>query len=301
MNGFAERLFDACRRKESVVCVGLDPRAELLPPEHRPATGDPDAVAAAYESFGRDVIDIVAPSAAALKPQAAFFEALGPPGFAAYCRLCDAARERGLLVIADVKRGDIGSTAEAYAAAWLGPRGSRPPLADACTVNAWLGADGVKPFADAARAGGGGIFVLVKTSNPSSGEIQDLQLADGGTVCERMAALVRGWAQPPGPSGYGPVGAVVGATWPAHLRELRRALPESVILIPGYGAQGAAAADVADGFDADGLGAIVNASRSITFPWGRPERCPAAWREAIRDAATAMRAELNAALAARPR
>ncbi len=293
MKPFAARLHEAMRAKKSAVCVGLDPRLEALPaPLRGAARGDAVAQAAAFEEFCVGVLDAVRHVAVAVKPQAAFFERLRSPGVAALERVIAAARARDLLVIADVKRGDIGTTAEAYAEAWLGGA-EFSPLADACTVNAFLGGDGVKPFVKAATQHGGGIFVLVKTSNPGSAELQDL-VSDGKTISAHVAALVRGWNERSGEA-YGPVGAVVGATWPAHLVALRAELPGSVLLLPGYGAQGAGAADVVGGFDADGLGAIVTASRSVTFPWGS-SAAPADWRGMIGAAAEKMRSELDVAL-----
>lgn len=291
---FTQRLAAAMDDKRSAVCVGIDPRFDSLPAALRGAQrGNAEAQAAAFEEFGLGVIEAVAEHAVAIKPQAAFFERLRAPGFAAFTRLCAAARERGLMVVADVKRGDIGTTAEAYAEAYLGGD-EFEPMADACTVNAYLGSDGVKPFVQQAVRHGGGIFVLVKTSNKSSAELQDLEI-NGQPLCERMAALVDTWNQPRDASGYGPVGAVVGATWPGHLERLRALLPASVLLLPGYGAQGAGAADVLPGFDAQGRGALVTASRSVTFPWGSKE-APSDWRGMIGTAAAAMRAEIYDAL-----
>lgn len=291
---FVQRLFSACEKKRSVVCVGLDPRLASLPGALRLAKrGDAEAQAAAFEEFGLGVIAAVASVAVALKPQAAFFERLRAPGFAAYERICHAARRAGLLVIADVKRGDIGTTAEAYAEAFLGGE-EFPPMSDACTVNAYLGSDGVKPFLQQALRHQGGLFVLVKTSNKSSAEVQDID-AGGSAVHERVATLVNSWNQPRDSTGYGPMGAVVGATWPEHLRRLRQQLPASVLLLPGYGAQGAGPADVVPGFDAQRRGALVTASRSVTFPWGERE-APADWQGMVASAAEDMRAEIATAL-----
>lgn len=294
MKSFAERVLEAAALKESAVCVGIDPRWESLPASLRGSSrGDAATQAAAFEEFGCGVIDAVRTSAVAIKPQAAFFERLRTPGFQAFERVCAHARKQGLLVIADVKRGDIGSTAEAYAEAYLGGE-EFPPLADACTVNAYLGSDGVTPFVAQARRHHGGLFVLVKTSNKSSGELQDLDCG-GVPVHERMAGLVAQWNQPLDAQGYGPVGAVVGATWPGHLKRLRSLLPTSLLLLPGYGAQGAGAADVIPGFDAQRRGALVTASRSVTFPWGSGA-APADWRGMVGEAAEAMRREIAAAL-----
>jgi orotidine-5'-phosphate decarboxylase len=301
VTGFGDRLAAAIETKDSVVCVGLDPRIELIPPSCRRA-GEaragygPAGHAAAFEIFGRKVIELVTPYAVAIKPQAAFFEALGSVGFAVFERLCEAAREAELLVIADVKRGDIGTTAAAYARAYLEVRGERPPLADCCTVNPYLGTDGIRPFVEAGAAAEGGVFVLVKTSNPSARELQDLHVGSR-RVHHHVAALVNELgSESVGRSGYGPVGAVVGATWPEDLTEARKLMPHAFLLVPGFGAQGATARDVIGAFDKRGQGAIVAASRSITFPWSQQARCPDDWEARIVAAAKAMRHDLREAV-----
>ena len=294
MTGFGDRLAAAIETKDSVVCVGLDPRLELIPPdcrrqgEARDGYGGPGH-AAAFEIFGSRIIELVSPFAVAIKPQIAFFEALGVDGYRAFEVLCRKARAAGLLVIADVKRGDIGSTAEAYARAFLESRGDQPPISDACTVNPYLGSDGLRPFIDSAMMEGGGVFVLVKTSNPSARELQDLAVG-GRRVHQHVAEIVRQLgATRVGASGYGAVGAVVGATWPDDLVEARKAMPNSFLLVPGFGAQGATAKDVVGAFDARGQGAVVNASRSVTFPWSAEGRCPADWERRVVEAVVRMR------------
>lgn len=300
MTGFGDRVIQAIAAR-GPVCVGLDPRESLLPPDVIASVEDaPDpttATARAFAEFCRQVIDAVAPHASAVKPQAAFFEQLLSPGFAAFEQVCRYARQRGLIVVGDVKRGDIGTTAAAYAHAYLEPVAGQPPLTDACTVNPWLGTDGVQPFVEAGMRHGGGAFVLVKTSNPSSGELQDLSIQDE-TVSERVAGLVERWNAPHlGTSGYGPLGAVVGATYPEHLGSLRRQLSTAVLLVPGYGAQGGGAKDVVGAFDDGGTGALITASRSVTFPWAKEGACPANWRERISDAAAEMRDDIAQVLA----
>lgn len=287
---FADRLAEAIRQKDSRVCVGLDPRLDLLP--ELPATSASGRV----EAFCRDICAAVAPHAVAVKPQSAYFEALAPDGLACMWRVIRQARKLGLLVIVDAKRNDIGSTAEAYAQACLGlHEGQTEPLADAVTVNAYLGADGVRPFVEAAAGYGVGVFVLVKTSNPSSGDLQDLRLASGLTVYQHMADLVADWGKGlVGQSGYSSVGAVVGATYPPQLRELRRRVPTVPFLIPGYGHQGATADDVAGGFDQAGLGAVVNSSRGIIYAY---RKHGSSFSEAAAQATEEMRLALNAALA----
>lgn len=287
---FADRLCEAVRCKDSRLCVGLDPRLDLLPPDLCCGASHATRV----ERFCLDIIAAVAPCAVAVKPQAAYFEALGPPGMLALERVMCFAHELGLLVILDGKRNDIGSTAEAYAEAYLRPRGSngRPP-ADALTVNAYLGHDGVEPFIRMAHEAGTGLYVLVKTSNPGSGQLQDLRLENGLTVYQHMADLVAQWGQDlVGKSGYSSVGAVVGATYPEQLAELRQRIPQTPFLVPGYGFQGATAADVAAAFDARGLGAVVNSARGIIYAYRKRE---GTYTEAAAEAASEARDELNRA------
>lgn len=274
MTPFADRLAEAVRRAGNPLCVGLDPRWESLPRELRIRFGAEslDAVAAAIEVFCLRVLDLVAGRVGVVKPQSAFFEACGPPGLATLQSITRRAKDLGLLVILDSKRGDIASTAAAYADAAFGGTAisnRRFPVwaADAITVNPYLGRDAVEPFITAARQVGGGVFVLVRTSNPGAGLFQDLDCA-GKKVYRHVAAAVADWnAGGFGTCGLGDVGAVVGATHPKELAELRAELPGVWLLVPGYGAQGAAASDVAAAFRADGLGAIVNSSRGITFPF----------------------------------
>lgn len=271
------RLAAALRAKRTALCVGLDPRPESLPSSlvaHH--AGD---VAAAVEEFCLRVLDIVAPLAPAVKPQSAFFEALGPAGFLALHHVMRRARELGLVTILDAKRGDIASTAAAYAKAAF-----EVFDADALTVNPYLGRDAVEPFIESARKHQRGVFVLVRTSNPGAGLFQDL-LCDGRRLFRHVAAAVAEWD-----AGNGDVGAVVGATHPAELELLREQLPDAWFLIPGYGAQGGTADDVRLGFRADGLGAIVNSSRGVTFPFKPGD---ANWESAIEIAAKTAATELR--------
>jgi orotidine-5'-phosphate decarboxylase len=259
---FADRLAEAVQRKGSQLVVGLDPRVELLPVELQ---GDTSA-AAACSRFCRGIVDAVAPAAVAVKPQSAFFDALGPDGAGAFEEVCDYARAAGLLVIADAKRGDIGSTARAYASAFLEPRGAGPPLADALTVNSYLGRDAVEPFLQACRLHGAGVFCLVKTSNAGGAEIQDLALSDGRPLWHEVARLVAEWGEEyVGENGLSAVGAVVGATHPRAVGEARKLMPQAVLLLPGVGAQGATPADVARAFTSGPASALVNVSRSVLY------------------------------------
>jgi len=295
-SSFSNRLTAAIRAKRTPVVVGLDPRWESLPDTLRHAVDETGAgKAAAYAKFCREVIDVVAPLVPAIKPQIAFFEELGPLGLMSLATVIAYARQCGLLVIVDAKRNDIGSTAAAYAGAYFGKEAAWP--ADALTVSPYLGDDSLAPFVDAARQSGSGLFVLVKTSNPGGGQFQDL-VSEGKPLYRHVAAHVeRLTSEDVDATGYGSVGAVVGATYPAQLAELRAAMPHAWFLIPGYGSQGATAKDVAGGFDASGLGAVVNNSRGIIFAHQRKEYAhfgPDRWQSAV-EAATK---EMIAALAA---
>ena len=296
MQHFADRMAAAVKRKKTAVAVGLDPRIEQLPKALLSNVADPMARAAAYRVFCEGVIDAVASLVPVVKPQAAFFEQLGPPGIDALAAVIQHARQAGLIVILDAKRGDIGSTAEAYADAYLAGTSSGM-AADALTVNPYLGDDSLTPFVAAAQAHGGGVFVLVKTSNPGGGQFQDL-IADGRPVYRHVAEHVASLAaDSAGDCGYGLVGAVVGATYPEQLAELRAVMPRAWLLVPGYGSQGGKAKDVAAAFDASGLGALVNNSRGIIFAHSQPrfERFgPARWQDAVAAATREMIAELRA-------
>jgi orotidine-5'-phosphate decarboxylase len=252
------------------VLVGLDPRSESLPAG---ILTDPSAakrlpaaeIAAAFGRFCRGVIDVVAPLVPAVKPQAAFFEQLGPDGMAVLAEVIAYAEQHGLLVILDGKRNDIGSTAAAYAEGILGRDGQSSWGADALTVSPYLGDDSLQPFIDVAAQRSAGVFVLVKTSNPGGRMLQDL-VADGRPIYRHIGDYVERQALATlGTCGYGAVGAVVGATYPAQLAELRAAMPHTLFLVPGFGSQGGTARDVAAAFDATGHGAIVNNSRGIIF------------------------------------
>jgi orotidine-5'-phosphate decarboxylase len=259
MRPFADRLTEAAARRSPAV-VGIDPHLALLPAAHRERVALGRAQAGeAVRDWCRIVLDAVDDLVPAIKPQVAFFEQLGAPGWAALEDVCAEARRRGLLVIADAKRGDIGSTAEAYAMALLDDSG--PIGADALTASPWLGRDSLAPLVKTCDTQGKGLFVLVRTSNPGGGE---LQAGDGAA---RVAGWVREWnATRRGESGYGPVGAVVGATVPDEARELRAVLAGAIVLVPGYGAQGGSARDAAACFDPGRRGAVVNSARGVTFP-----------------------------------
>ncbi len=297
---YADRLSAAVKRCGTPVLVGLDPRLDSLPAALVASTGrdTPGEKAAAYEAFCRGVIDVVAPLVPAVKPQAAFFEQLGPGGMVALGRVIRYASEKGLLVILDGKRNDIGSTAVAYAEGILGPGEQSPWGADALTVSPYLGDDSLRPFVDVAVKRDAGIYVLVKTSNPGGAMLQDLK-ADGKQLFEHVGTFVNQLAKESlGECGYGAVGAVVGATWPAQLADLRSSMPQTWFLVPGFGSQGGTAADVAPAFDETGLGAIVNNSRGILFAYGREPYAEkfgeSRWQEAVEAATRDMIGQLAA-------
>lgn len=265
---FADRLAAAVERKGAALCVGLDPDPELMP----------DGIGVVEFCCG--IVDAVAGVAVAVKPQAAFFEAQGPAGWAALAEVCGYAREAGLLVIADAKRGDVPSTARAYAAAFA-------PLADAVTVNPYLGFDSLEPFF---AHDGLGVLVVVKTSNPGSVDIQDLPLADGRPLWQHVAGLVDRWGEDHvGASGLSSVGAVVGATFPQEVAEARRLMPRAVLLLPGVGVQGGRPDELAEAFAAGPAGALVSASRSVLYADGGP-----GWQDAAAAEASRLADELRA-------
>ena len=283
--------------------IGLDPMPDYLPPEL--SAEYPDVCDAIF-AFNRGIIDAAADIAPAVKPQAAFYERLGLKGVICLMKTIAYAKAAGMFVILDAKRGDIGSTAKAYAEAYLSDRGPVPEkkddidyseafsLVDALTVNGYLGSDGVIPFLDAAKANDKAIFVLAKTSNPSSGELQDRE-TDGRPVYELMGAMIDSWgADSVAADGYSACGAVIGATYPRQLSAMRKLMPHTFFLIPGYGAQGGGAADAAPGFDENGGGAIVNSSRGIMLSYRKKPELN--WKDAVREAVIAMRSDLKSAI-----
>jgi orotidine-5'-phosphate decarboxylase len=302
MDHFADLLAAAVQRTKTAVCVGLDPRLGNLPTGLISGRGTTNATAAAaFTKFCQGVIDVIAPLVPVAKVQAAFFEELGPPGMEAMADVIDYAQSRNLLVIVDAKRNDIGSTAEAYARGFLG-RSESAWHADALTVSPYLGGDSLSPFVEVALERGAGVFVLVKTSNPGSGLLQDL-VCNGQPMYRHAAQHVeRLAAANVGECGYGAVGAVVGATYPTQLVELRTLMPHTWFLVPGYGSQGGTAADAAAAFDGRGLGAVVNNSRGIIFAHENPKFSQrfgsAKWQAAVEAATRAMIAALAAEIPA---
>ena len=314
---FTARLHERILALDTRVCLGIDPRPALHARESRLESGRTSvregALASGVESaeavaeYFALVLEATHDLIACCKPQSAFFEAMGIPGIEALERVMSQAKSLGVPVLLDAKRGDIATTAEAYATAYLA---DGQLAADALTVNGYLGMDSIEPFIASAAANGRGVFVLLKTSNPGSVDIQDLDLAGGVKLYQHLAGLLRGRAAslPADRHGYTAVGVVVGATHAAHLAELRTALPTSVMLVPGYGAQGGTAVDVAAAFDGAGLGAVVSASRSLTYAAGTADALadatahPHAASEAMRATRAAtetMRDAINRALASR--
>jgi orotidine-5'-phosphate decarboxylase len=308
MDNFADRLSRKIRETRNPTVMGLDPQLDFIPESIREYFGrqcdDPVmASSLAIYEFNRRLIDSVADLVPAVKPQLAFYEQYGSPGMTALRQTIQYAKKCGLIVIADAKRNDIGSTAEAYARAYLGTTplidGTDQAMfdADAMTINGYLGQDSVTPFLKLFGERGCGIFVLVRTTNPSAGDLQDLVLSDGRPVYEAVAAKVTEWgAEYLGTCGYSSVGAVVGATWPLQASRLRKMMPRTMILVPGYGAQGGTADDAANCFGHDGGGAIVNASRSLMLAWKKQQLPHESFDLAARREALLMKADLRQAL-----
>jgi orotidine-5'-phosphate decarboxylase len=288
---FGDRVAEAVDRKRSQLLVGLDPRPELLPVELR---GDVHlsrgAAADAVARFCRGLIDAVAPYVVGVKAQMACFETMGADGLRAFEEVCEYARAANLLVVADGKRGDIGSTARAYADSYLERRDDGPPPVDALTVSPYLGGDSIEPFLAACRRAGTGIFCLVKTSNAGSADIQDATLSDGRRVWHQVAELVSDWGRDlVGERGLSSVGAVVGATYPRAVGEARRLMPQQILLLPGIGAQGATPADVARAFTSGPASALVPVSRSVIYAF---RVAGADWRKAAAAEAARLRGEV---------
>lgn len=304
MQNAMDKLINKIRKTNNPSIMGLDPRYEMIPECIRNKyDATVEGVCNAFLEFNKGLIDSVCDIVPAVKPQIAFYEMFGTKGIEVFDKTCKYAKEKGMCVIADIKRGDIGTTAEGYSNAFLGKAkiGEKDfPMFDVdfATVNPYLGTDGVLPFIMDCKKYGKGIFILVKTSNKSSGELQDLKLENGQTVYEKVADLVKTWGEDSiGEYGYSSIGAVVGATYPIQIKELRELMPKTYFLIPGYGAQGGKAEDIALGFK-DGLGGIVNASRSLMVAY-KSDRWKDKFSEedygkATRAEAIRMRDELNA-------
>lgn len=303
MKNAMDKLINRIKETNNPTVMGLDPRYDMIPESIRTKySEDIEGACKAILEFNKELIDSVYDIVPAVKPQIAFYEMFGAEGIKVFNETCKYAKQKGMIIIADVKRGDIGSTAAGYSNAYLGktPIGQEKVSiydVDFVTVNPYLGIDGVKPFIDDCKEYGKGIFILVKTSNKSSGELQDLKLENSTTIYEKVAELVNSWGEElVGEYGYSSVGAVVGATYPIQIKELREIMPKTYFLIPGYGAQGGKAEDIALGFK-DGIGGIVNASRSLMSAY-KSDRWKDKYSEkefgkATRAEAIRMRDELN--------
>lgn len=306
-----DRLIEKIEKLHAPVVVGLDPMLSYVPAslkekafaEHGETL---EGAAEAIWQFNKGIVDAVWDLIPAVKPQIAMYEQFGIPGLAAFAKTCEYCRSKGLVVIGDVKRGDIGSTSAAYATGHLGSVQVGDTKCsgfaeDFITVNPYLGSDGVKPFVEVCKQENKGIFVLVKTSNPSSGEFQD-QLVDGVPLYELVAKKVTEWGEECMGTVYSNVGCVVGATYPEMGRKLRKLMPKTYILVPGYGAQGGKAEDLVHYFNDDGLGAIVNSSRGIIAAY-KQEKYAAFGEEhfadASRQAVVDMIEDITSALAGR--
>ena len=303
-----DRLIEKIVETQNPTVAGLDPKLEYVPASIKNACFEKhgntlEGAAAALFEFNKAIIDKIYDIVPAIKPQAAYYEMYSWQGVKALADTIAYAQSKGMFVITDGKRNDIGTTMQAYAAAHLGTTdicGEEVHAfgADALTVNGYLGTDGIKPLTDICKAEDKGIFVLVKTSNPSSGELQDMELTNGATVYEQMGRMCESWGEElPGKYGYSGVGAVVGATYPDQLLEMREKAPHTFFLVPGYGAQGAGADEAVAGFTAEGKGAIVNSSRAIMTAWKKREDLePEEFGVAARQEALDMKEKLNAAL-----
>ena len=270
MKNIIDQLIEKIKIMKNPTVIGLDPRYEMLPKcvkDKYPKTLE--GVGQAIIEYNKALIDAIYDIIPAIKLQIAFYEMYGIPGMQAFKVTCEYAKQKGMFVIADIKRGDIGSTAQGYSNAYLGKtkiEENEQSLYDIdfVTVNPYMGTDCVKPFIDDCKKYNKGLFILVKTSNPSSGELQDVKLENGEEVYTRVAKYVEKWGEElRGEYNYSSISAVVGATYPEQLKQLRQIAPHTYFLIPGYGAQGGKAEDIALGFDENGLGGIVNASRSL--------------------------------------
>lgn len=301
-----DRLIRAIEEKNNPTVAGLDPKLQFIPGFIKGKSFDKygntlEGAADAVLTFNKGLIDELCDIVPAVKPQCAYYEMYGWQGVQALYETIKYAKSKGLFVITDGKRNDIGATMEAYAAAHLGKTEVNGELiesfpADALTVNGYLGSDGIKPLLGICKDEDKGIFVLVKTSNPSSGELQD-KLIESKTIYREMGDMCEGWGKDSrGEYGYSAVGAVVGATYPEQLTELRQVLPHTFFLVPGYGAQGGGAKDIIGAFDQKGRGAVINSSRAIMCAYKNGEYTEKDYAKAARAEAIRMRDEINSAL-----
>ncbi len=294
-----DKLIEKIIETQNPTVAGLDPKLDYVPASIKNACFEKygktlEGAAAALLEFNKRIIDNICDIVPAVKPQAAYYEMYGWQGVKALTETIAYAKAKGMFVITDGKRNDIGTTMEAYATAHLGATDVAGESveafgADALTVNGYLGTDGIKPLAGICKERDKGIFVLVKTSNPSSGELQDMKLENGATVYEQMGRMCESWGEElMGKYGYSAVGAVVGATYPGQLAEMREKAPHTFFLVPGYGAQGGGAEDAKNAFDKNGLGAIINSSRGIMCAWKKQGLTEEDFAEAARTEALRM-------------
>ena len=304
MEKIIDKLVNKIKETNNPTVIGLDPRYEMIPNCIKEKySQDLEGISKAIIEFNKKLIDETCDIIPAVKVQIAFYEMYGIEGLKAFKETCNYAKSKNMLVIADAKRGDIGSTAEGYSKAFLGRTkiGDKEiPIFDVdfLTVNAYFGIDCVKPFIEDCKKYGKGIFILVKTSNPSSGELQDLKTKDGDEIYTEMVKLVEKWGEElRGEYGYSSISAVVGATYPKQLKQIREIAPHTFFLIPGYGAQGGKAEDIALGFDSNGLGGIVNNSRGLMCAYKsdlwKDKFSEEDFAKATREEAIRMRDELN--------
>ena len=298
-----DRLIEGIVKMQNPTVAGLDPKLDYVPASIKESCFEKygktlEGAAAALLEFNKAIIDKIYDIVPAIKPQAAYYEMYGRQGVKALCETIAYAKSKGMFVITDGKRNDIGTTMEAYATAHLGTTdvaGEEIDAfgADALTVNGYLGTDGIKPLAEICDKKDKGIFVLVKTSNPSSGELQDMKLENGSTVYAQMGSMCENWGESlMGKYGYSGVGAVVGATYPDQLAEMRAKAPHTFFLVPGYGAQGGGAQDAKNAFDKRGLGAIINSSRGIMCAWKKQGLTEDDFAEAARAEALRMKEDI---------
>ncbi|MBQ6568653.1 MAG: orotidine-5'-phosphate decarboxylase [Clostridia bacterium] len=305
-----DRLIKAIDKTGNPTVAGLDPKLDYIPDTIKEKAFAQygrgfDGAAAAILEFNKGLIDALCDIVPAVKPQCAYYEMYGWQGVKALSETIDYAKQSGMFVITDGKRNDIGSTMESYACAHIGTTdicGEKLAAfgADALTVNGYLGSDGINPLLNICRENDKGIFVLVKTSNPSSGELQDRILSSGISIYQQMGIFAESWGEDTRSLyGYSAVGAVVGATYPRQLEQMRKECPHTMFLVPGYGAQGGGAKDIIGAFDADGRGAIINSSRAIMCAYKKDGCSPEEYAEAARREAIRMRDEIAAAISER--
>ena len=307
MANMMDRLIDKIKETNNPTVIGIDPKYDMIPEcIKNKYEQNMEGVAKAIEEFNKALIDATFDIIQAVKINIAFYEMYGLEGMKVFEETCKYAKEKGMLVMADIKRGDIGSTSKAYSNAFLGrtqigEKEEKIYDVDFVTLNPYMGIDSVKPFIEDCKKYNKGAFIIVKTSNPSSGDLQDLKLENGEEVYTRVAKLVEEWGEDlRGKYEYSSISAVVGATYPKQLKDLRKTAPHTFFLIPGYGAQGGKAEDIALGFDSNGIGGIVNSSRGLMCAYKsdlwKDKYTEERFAEATRQEAIRMRNELNNAI-----